>query len=692
MKPSSSRIDSVRAAVALALSATCSVGAFAATDTEDDLLQEVVVTAARMRAPLTVITDPHRPRQPLPAHDGADYLKTVPGFSSIRKGGTSGDPLFRGMAASRVNILLDGEQLLGGCGARMDPPTAYIFPEAFDRIVVVKGPQSVLDGPGNSAATVRFESQPPRFETRQWQVQGSALAATAGRSDLVGDVAVGNPSVYGRLNATRATADDYADGQGNDVHAAYERWSARLTLGWRPTAASLIEIGASTSDGEAAYADRLMDGVKFARRGVSLRGTHDFNSEVLRELEVQAYHNDIDHVMDNYSQRDFMPSTMMPAPSASNPDRRTSGARVALELAGPAGLLATVGLDHQQNRHRSRLTMDQAAMPYEAMDRMPDGRFQNTGLFGEASLPVGNATRLVAGLRADRWRAEDQRITVSVGMMGAMPNPTAGLVREKTLYGGFGRVEHALSTAGTTLYAGIGHVERFPDYWELVGTGRESTTSTSAFQTRPERTTQLDAGVVHDTGALALSLSAFANRIDDYILIQSDYMKGMRMANVSRSVDASTLGAEADAAWQLNEHVQLTGTLAWTRGHNRTDGGALAQMPPLEARVGAELSHGRWHGGLLVRHAARQVRVAIGAGNVVGQDIGPSASFTVVSLNAAVQLPHGMLLSAGIDNLLDRNYAEHLSRGGAMLAGYTQSTRVNEPGRTLWMKLGVDLR
>jgi iron complex outermembrane receptor protein len=114
-------------------------------------------------------------------------------------------------------------------------------------------------------------------------------------------------------------------------------------------------------------------------------------------------------------------------------------------------------------------------------------------------------------------------------------------------------------------------------------------------------------------------------------------------------------------------------------------------MPPLEARLGAEYRSGRWHAGMLLRHAAAQDRVAVGQGNVVGQDIGPSPSFTVVSLNAAVELPRGVLLSAGIDNLLDRNYAEHLSRGGAMLSGYTQSTRVNEPGRTLWLKLGMDL-
>ena len=81
----------------------------AGTARSEPSLDEIVVTASRMHAPLMVITDPKAPRQPLPAHDGADYLKTIPGFSVIRKGGTDGDPVFRGMAASRVNVLIDGE-------------------------------------------------------------------------------------------------------------------------------------------------------------------------------------------------------------------------------------------------------------------------------------------------------------------------------------------------------------------------------------------------------------------------------------------------------------------------------------------------------------------------------------------------------------------------------------------------------
>ena len=52
-------------------------------------LDPVVVTATRMSEPLTSVESAKSPRQPVPAQDGADYLKTVPGFSVIRKGGTA---------------------------------------------------------------------------------------------------------------------------------------------------------------------------------------------------------------------------------------------------------------------------------------------------------------------------------------------------------------------------------------------------------------------------------------------------------------------------------------------------------------------------------------------------------------------------------------------------------------------------
>ena len=457
-------------------------------------LGEVVVTAARMQRPLEVVTDPKAPRQPLPAHDGADYLKTIPGFAVIRKGGTDGDPVFRGMAASRVNISVDGEQALGGCGMRMDPPTAYIYPETFDRVVVVKGPQTVLHGPGNSAATVIFERDRVRLATPGVDGEGSLLGGSFGRNDVVARLRLGNEQFQGELQGTRAEADDYEDGAGREVHSAYERWSGNGALAWTPDERTVVELTGALSDGEASYADRAMDGVKFARDNVGLKFERRELGEVLRKVEAQAYYNYVDHVMDNYSLRDFVPSAMMPAPAVSNPDRKTTGARAAVELALPRGAVATVGLDSQRNVHTLRSTMNQLTMPYELRARVEDARFEQLGAFGEFVVPAGGG-RVVAGLRGDQWQARDQRETLRIGMSN-VPNPTAKAQRDDTLWSGFARYERGQEDGPLTWYGGVGHVERFPDYWELVSAGKESLDSLSAFGTQgaPHRRRQRGCG------------------------------------------------------------------------------------------------------------------------------------------------------------------------------------------------------
>jgi len=678
-----------RARRARALASLPAALAITATAGADAVLDEIVVTASRMHAPLTVVTDPKAPRQPLPAHDGADYLKTIPGFSVIRKGGTDGDPVFRGMAASRVNILLDGEQVLGGCGMRMDPPTAYVFPEAYDRIVVVKGPQTVLHGPGNSAASVSFERDVQRFEEPGYAAYASALGASAGRNDLVGDLRAGNAGMYGQLTGTRAESDDYEDGAGNRVHSAYERWSASGALGWTPDDRTVAELSGIASDGEAAYADRAMDGVMFDRENVGLSVRRDDDSGLARSFELQAYYNYVDHVMDNYTLRDFTPTPTMPGKTVQNPDRRTTGGKATLDLAWGAGTVATVGTDLQENQHSLRATMNQDGMPYQALARVDDAWFRSIGVFGELNHPLAARQRIVAGARADAWQARDERETLRIGMT-AVPNPTAGEERDTWLPSGFARYERDLTGRAATLFVGLGHVQRFPDYWELVSAGKESVDSLSAFDTDPERTTQLDAGIVYAGSRLSASVSAFYSDVDDYILIQTGYAKGTRSTTVTRNVDARTWGGEADASYALAARWQLTGTLAYTRGENRTDDLPLAQMPPLELRTGVDYTGSRWSAGALWRVVAEQDRYAVRQGNVVGQDLGRTGGFGVLSLNAGWKPTRGVLVSAGVDNLLDKTYAEHLSRGGAAVSGFEQTTRVNEPGRTLWLKASAN--
>lgn len=658
----------------------------------------VDVSAPALTRPLVVETDPRAPKQPVPAQDGADHLKTVPGFSVIRKGGTDGDPVFRGMAGSRLGVLLDGEIILGGCGNRMDPPTAYVFPAAYERVTIVKGPQTVSHGPGHSAGVVLFERTPPSFTRPGVSVYGASMVGSFGRNDLVGEVKGGTRLVNGMLSATRTAMGDYADGTGRVVHSTYRRWSTNGAFSWTPGASTMLEVSGALSDGRAAYADRMMDGVRFARENLGLRFRQQGLPRVAGSLEVQAYYNYVDHVMDNYSLRPFKASMTMTNPSVSNPDRRTTGGRASASLLLTTRTTALLGVDVQSNRHSVRSSMNQLADPFEAKARTADASFDNLGAYAEITQHLASSSRVVAGIRADRWSAEDRRRTIAVGMgsmASAMPNPTAGQTRTDALGSGFARYEREVGAA--TVYAGVGHARRAPDYWELFN--KESADSLSAFATRPERTTQLDAGARFQRGGVTGSASLFASTIDDYILIESNHAKasiGMngtvtkRNATISRNIDARSWGGEATLALAMTRRVKLDTSLAYVRGDNRTDDRPLAQQPPLEGRLGVQYSGARWSLGSLARLVAAQDRVAPNQGNIVGQDLGPAPAFAVFSVNGGWRLGGVALLSIGVDNLFDTSYAEFISRSGSSVVGFTTTTRVNEPGRTAWVKL--DLR
>jgi iron complex outermembrane receptor protein len=121
-------------------------------------------------------------------------------------------------------------------------------------------------------------------------------------------------------------------------------------------------------------------------------------------------------------------------------------------------------------------------------------------------------------------------------------------------------------------------------------------------------------------------------------------------------VDATTRGGEAGLVWRFAEHWKLDTSLAYVRGENDTDARPLAQLPPLESRLAIAYEHAA-----LVRRrpaarsSAEQDRIAVNQGNIVGQDLGPSDGFTVCSLHASWKPTARARLSAGVDNLFDRN-------------------------------------
>ncbi len=650
-----------------------------------------VVTGVAQSSPLTIVTNPKEPRQPVPASDGADYLKTIPGFAVIRNGGSNGDPVLRGMFGSRLNILTNGGMMLGACPNRMDAPTSYISPETYDKLTVIKGPQTVLWGPGASAGTILFEREPERFGELGSRVNASLLAGSNGRFDKVLDAAAGNRLGYLRFTGNHAQADDYEDGAGNTVPSRWKKWNGDVAVGWTPDEDTLIELTAGKGDGEARYAGRGMDGSQFKRESLGLRFVKSNISDVLEKVEAQVYYNYADHIMDNFRLRTPDPSGMMPMPMASQVDRRTLGGRLAATWRWDDFKLVG-GVDAMRNEHRARgSSYDMMTDYYTDADQFPwskDAVFHNYGAFGELTWFAAERDRLIGGLRLDRASVKDYRQTLKSGHMGhAMANPTAGDTRADTLPSGFVRYEHDLADSPTTLYAGLGHAERFPDYWELFSPKRGPNGSVNAFdKIKPEKTTQLDFGLQYNGDKLQAWASGYVGVVQDFILFS--YREGMMGSSTqATNVDARIMGGELGASYQLTGNWKTDASLAYAWGKNSSDDRALPQIPPLEARFGLTYEEGDWSAGSLWRVVAPQNRIARDQGNVVGKDFDKSAGFGVFSLNGAYRVTRNVKLSAGVDNLFDKDYTEHLNKAGDAGFGFSANETVPEPGRTFWTKV-----
>ena len=642
-------------------------------------MEPVMTVTAPVVSPLTIFTNLKTPRQPVPASDGSDYLKTIPGFSQIRNGGTNGDPVFRGMFGSRLRILTNNSEMLGACPARMDAPSSYISPENFDVLTFIKGPETVLWGPGNSAGTLRFDREPPRFEEPGIKGNASMLAASNNRFDENADLSLGSKDGYIRVTGNKSRSSDYKDGDGNRVPSKWDKWNADVAVGWTPDKDTLLELSAGKGNGEARYAGRSMDGSQFKRESLGLRFEKSNIGNVFDKFEASAYYNYANHIMDNYrlrspgtasgsmdmsSSMDMSGSSMdMDTPMAMQLDRRTVGGRMMGTWLWKDYQLQS-GADMQLNTHRSK----------DDSEWVKDARFHNYGLFSELTWYASDKSKVISGARLDRTLVDNY-------------TSTGAGSRSDTLPAGFVRFEHTLSDLPLMLYAGVGYTERFPDYWELFSPTYGPGGGSAFDNVKTEKTTQLDIGAQYNNKRFTGWVSAYLGRVNDFILFR--YNPSDTSISQADNVDATIMGGEAGYSYQLSENWKTDASLAYSWAQNTTDHKPLPQIPPLEARLGLNWESGNWSSGGLLRLVSAQHRLAENEGNVVGKDFGSSNGFAIFSANVAYQVTKQLKLSAGVDNLFDTAYSEHLNLAGNSSFGYSANTSVNEPGRTWWAKANV---
>ena len=623
-------------------------------------------------------------------------LRESPGVSLTRMGGHGVEPVIRGQGQGRINIQRDGAFLYGGCPNRMDPSTSYISPSLFDEVTVTRGVTSLSNGAGGSAGTVAVSRKAPAL-SNAGDVEGKAhteYESNGDRITLGADAAVApTESTYLRAGATRSRAHSYQDGRGETVRSAFEQQSFFVSGGMTGPSGSASSLSFDLSDGDdIEFAGAEMDSPDSDSYG------GNWNSEIVLvpdflALETELYSNRVQHIMDNFSLRTLAMGKM---PMIAESRSSTRGGKLALNISdGP--LKHSFGFDVRAHNQYAERYMDMGSERKLQSVLWPDVTQTTLGSFFESSASIQDDLSVTLGVRYDRTRAESDWAT-RMGM-GMTPSDLYRLYYDASdlspnddgISALFSvRKDLTEQLAGEVL---ISRSVRSPDITERFIAGNAMGMDLSGRWIgnpllSPEIHTTLSPGLTWKSDSSRAAFTPFYDWVEDYVardrargqegILQSD------LATIYRNIRAEFYGAEVEFDHELTPSLAVRTWAAYVNATDKTDGRALAQIPPLNGGASLVLSREKWSIEPKLHFAATQTRVDSDRTTGSGLDAGETSGYLTSDIVVNYALHQNLNLAMSLNNIFDQEYANHLNRGSVF---DTDAQRVNEPGRSLIVQL-----
>lgn len=662
-------------ATAALAGALCHAPAFAQSSLKSSPLEDVIIVTGTARAAATV--DETAPDfVPDAGPDIAGLVARLPGAALIDNGGLSGQVQYRGLFGERLNIRVDGQNFASGGPNLMDPPLHYAPAPLVGRVIVDRGVSPVRNGPG-LAGGVNAEFKRVDFADRDAVEVGydvTSLWRSVDDSYAVGGVA-GASNDRLRFNVVGS----YEDGDDIEFPGG---------------------VIASTSHRRAVYGASA--GAKFGGQEVSIdlrrqktgptgnppfaMDIRYFETDFLRAawngdlggVRVESAFSvaDVDHAMNNFNLR--------PAPA--DPARwretfaaaRTLHGRLAFVFETAGGDLS-IGADGEDADKDVTITNPNNANFF--IDTLAGVEMQRFGGFLEWSGDMG-AINAELGLRVDRHdaRAGMAATGPAVPMMAANLAAAFNAADRdwaKTTIDGVARL-WTDETGGVSWRMTIARKTRAPGYverfsWlptEASGGLADGNVYVGDLQLKPERAWIVEAGADWRSARAYLRPTFFYRRIDDYIQgVAFDATPGvidtpqemvgsmngdatpLRFANV----DAELYGFDVDAGVSLTDNLRLDAVASYVRGRRRDIDDNLYRITPPNAVIAATYETARWSASVETVLAADQNKVS------ATNSEQPTDGYALVNLTGDVQLTDGVSLSAGVTNLFNADYEQHLA-------------------------------
>ncbi len=639
-------------------------------------LDTILITGSEpvsVNQPVTLDADSTEPKADL-----AEVLREISGVTAGRMSGHGLDPIIRGQREHQLNVLLDGAGIANACPNRMDPPTSFGNLDGYDEVEVRRGVTTLTRGPGGSGGSIElirntFErAAEPGVQSRF----GFATSSNGLADQSSADVLMSNGNAYGRVIGQIANGDNYEDGDGEELPSSYKQRSGTVIGGYRASDATGIEVSVDRNRMlDTRYAGAGMDSVYDNATIYRLDGRVGDLAGPIDGLRLEISRANVDHLMDNFSLRELTAPMRMESLSESH----TTTARLALDSnLGDVDL--AYGVDFE------RIEQDAAGQSADSGEvkfrQWPDARADQAGAFVEADWAISDADDLRMGARIDRFESEiDTTLDKSLASHphGGIPDSVSDSARRDksdTEFSALLRYEHQFSQhlAG---HAGVSRTAIAPNLTQkyvLIAKGGKLNKVGNP-DLAPEIHNQVETGLSWESARLSAGANLFYNQVEDFILQD-------KAVSTYRNVDARLYGGELDLRYAVTDWLAARGQLAYTRGRNTDDSRNLPQIPPLSGNVGLLAEHGDLSGGVHLRWADRATHLDTAS----GLDTRETAGHAVVDLNAAYRITENWQVRAGVENLFDRTYSEHVNRVYTSAFGDPQA-RINEPGRTFWARL-----
>jgi len=617
--------------------------------------------------------------------------KKIPSISLIRRSGIANDIILRGQKRDNINVTIDGVKICGACVNRMDPPLSHVVTHAIDEVEVREGPFDVEDF-GTLSGSVKVTTKKP---TKELSGELNVNAGSFGYKKLSGTISGGSDKVRTLFSASTEQGEQYEDGDGNDFAEQLVNYTAGTTLGgfnYAPEHKSMdafkktmymgkvfidvtdnqelkLSYTANRST-DVLYPSSKMDAIYDDSDIMNLEYSVTDLSKYSKKLDFQIYNSQVDHPM----------STEYRALAKAGGKYMThhlTTDMTGIKLKNSVDVFdrsITYGVDTSKRNWDGEYTVTSTtnAFPVKTIGKsIADVDTDNVGVFLKCERTLGKVD-VEWGVRYDDTTIDTKSTT-----------------EKDNDYQAFSGNIFATYNADkdTKYFVGLGKSSRVPDARELYNT-KYNTKEKPALRVlngNPDldqtSNYELDLGVEKYYGDGKVKVKTFYSKLKDYI-----YYNGSLKKNNFENIDATIYGAELSGSYMASDAITLDAGLAYKKGKKDTQptgqtNSNLAEITPLKLNASVSYdydSQGYIQLSVLASDAWSDVDSENGEQQLAG--------YATVSLKTTREFDNGIMLTAGVDNMLDKTYATtNTYKDLILMTDGSDTMLINEPGRYMYL-------